>query len=149
MDKQREPNSELSRRDLLKSAAAAPAGDNPIRKENAKSGTRDWLLTKTDITKNGPVELWRFLRIEGYGSATSVSAGETLKIIVRTNPVSEFDLEIFRTGYFGGIGGRSMKKFESVQGKKQPDPEIGERRLRECKWEASVEFEIPDDWVLN
>ena len=29
----------------------------------------------------------------------------------------------------------------------QPDPSIGDNRLRECKWEPSVEFEIPDDWV--
>jgi len=40
-----------------------------------------------------------------------------------------------------------MKKFESIQGKTQADPEIGENRLRECKWEPSVEFKIPDDWV--
>ena len=70
MDKHCEQNSELSRRELLKSGAAAglaltagvggasqsiaavPADDNRIRKENAKRGTRDWLLTKTDITKN-------------------------------------------------------------------------------------------------
>ena len=127
--------------------AAAPAGDNPIRKENAKSGTRDWLLTKTDIDDNEPVELWRSPRIEGYCSATSVSAGDTVKIMVSTNPVSEFSLEIFRTGYYGGTGGRSMKKFESIQGKTQADPPIGERRLRQCKWEPSVEFEIPKDWV--
>ncbi len=158
-------NSELSRRELLKgaaaaglaftvgvggasqTAAAAPAADNPIRKENAKPGTRDWLLTKTDITSNEPVELWRSPHIEGYCSETSLSAGETLKIMVSTNPVSEFDLEIFRTGYYGGNGGRFMKKFTSIQGKTQADPEIGENRLRECKWEASVEFEIPEDWL--
>jgi hypothetical protein len=40
-----------------------------------------------------------------------------------------------------------MMKFESVQGKIQADPSIGENRLRECKWEPSVEFVIPDDWV--
>jgi hypothetical protein len=67
--------------------------------------------------------------------------------MVSTNPVSEFSLEIFRTGYYGGTGGRSMMKFESVQGKIQADPPIGENRLRECKWEPSVEFVIPDDWV--
>jgi hypothetical protein len=161
MDKQPEQNAHLSRRELLKSTAAAgvvlaagiegiaaaPAADNPIRKENAKPGTRDWLLTKTDITANEPVELGRSPRIEGYCSETSVSAGETLKIMVSTNPVSEFDLEIYRTGYYEGMGGRFMKKFASVQGKTQADPEIGENRLRECQWEASVEFEIPQDWL--
>jgi len=125
-------------------AAAAPKGDNPITKENAKPGTRDWLLTNTYID---PDTWWRSPRIEGYCSETSVRAGDTLKVMVSTNPVSEFSLEIFRTGYYGGTGGRSMKKFESIQGKPQADPEIGENRLRECKWKPSVEFEIPDDWV--
>ncbi len=40
-----------------------------------------------------------------------------------------------------------MKTFDSLQGKTQPDPPVGEYRLRECKWEPSVEFEIPEDWV--
>ena len=95
-------NSELSRREVLKTAAAAglaltagaadssqsltaaPAEDNPVRRENANPGTREWMLAKTDITKNEPVELWRSPRIEGYCSATSVSAGESLKIMVST-----------------------------------------------------------------
>ena len=158
-------NSELSRREVLKTAAAAglaltagaadssqsltaaPAEDNPVRRENANPGTREWMLAKTDITKNEPVELWRSPRIEGYCSATSVSAGESLKIMVSTNPASEFDLEVFRTGYYGGDGGRSMKKFESIQGKTQAVPPVGENRLRECNWEASVEFKIPTDWL--
>jgi hypothetical protein len=117
---------------------------NAIQLENAKPGTRDWLLTNTYID---PDTWWRSPRIEGYCSQTSVKAGDTLKVMVSTNPVSEFSLEIFRTGYYGGDGGRSMKKFESIQGITQADPEIGENRLRECKWEPSVEFVIPDDWL--
>ena len=154
----------LYRRDLLKGAAAASLGiatgafaapkdsgkpskspkSDLIRRENAKPGTRDWMLTNVYID---PDTWWRSPRIEGYCSETSVSTGDTLKVMVSTNPVAEFSLEIFRTGYYGGKGGRSMKKFESIQGKAQADPEIGENRLRECKWEPSVEFEIPDDWV--
>ena len=117
---------------------------NAIQLENAKPGTRDWMLTNTYID---PDTWWRSPRIEGYCSQTSVKAGDTLKVMVSTNPVSEFSLEIFRTGYYGGDGGRSMKKFESIQGITQADPEIGENRLRECKWEPSVEFVIPDDWL--
>jgi hypothetical protein len=156
----------IHRRDLLKGAAAAGLGlsafsnlpidaakaasasrSDVIRKENAKPGTRDWMLTKTDIEDIEPVTLWRSPRIEGYCSETSVSAGDTIKIMVSTNPVSEFSLEIYRTGYYGGAGGRFMKRFDSLKGKTQPTPPIGERRLRECKWEPSLEFEIPKDWL--
>ena len=91
--------------------------------------------------------LWRSPGIEGYCSATSVGIGDTLKIMVSTNPVSEFSLEIFRTGYYGGDGERSMKLFDSLKGKTQLDLQIGDSRLCECKWEPPVEFEIPDDWL--
>ena len=159
----------LNRRDALKAVTTAGLGlaagrlgssgvfaqasvpkkgeQNRIQLENAKPGTRDWLLTKTDITANEPVELWRSPRIEGYCSEASVSAGDTLKIMVSTNPVSEFSLEIYRTGYYDGKGGRFMKRFDSLKGTIQPDPPVGKRRLRECKWEPSVEFEIPKDWL--
>ena len=70
--------------------------------------------------------------------------GDTLKIMVSTNPVSKFSLEIYRTGYYGGTGGRLVKQFDSLKGKTQPDPPIGENRLRECQWEPSVEFTIPN-----
>lgn len=156
----------LRRRDLLKGIAAAGLGfavgahgaaqapdDSPspgsaaqdlIRRENAEPGTRDWMLTKTRIE---PKSRWRSPWIEGYCSATSVRAGDTLRIMVSTNPASNFSLEIFRTGYYGGAGGRLAKRFDSLPGKTQPDPPIGENRLRECQWEPSVEFTIPDDWL--
>ncbi len=150
--------SRFPRRDVIKGVAAAGLGmsafgpatgaaraaSDLIRQENAKPGTRDWMLTNTCID---PDTWWRSPRIEGYCSEASVRAGDTVKIMVSTNPVSEFSLEIFRTGYYGGDGGRLMKRFDSLQGQAQPDPPIGEKRLRECKWEPSVEFEIPDDWL--
>ncbi|MCP4313622.1 MAG: hypothetical protein GY790_20405 [Bacteroidetes bacterium] len=117
---------------------------NLIQIENARPGTRDWMLTNTYID---PDTWWRSPRIEGYCSEMSVRAGDTLKIMVSTNPVTEFSLEIFRTGYYGGDGGRSMKRFDSLQGTTQPDPPVGNNLLRECQWEPSVEFVIPDDWV--
>ena len=52
-------------------AAAAPGGDNRIREENAKPGTRDWMLTNTLIDEKTN---WRCPWIEGYCSATSVRA---------------------------------------------------------------------------
>jgi hypothetical protein len=162
----------LNRRDALKGAAAAslgiatgafgaqkdsgkaPLASSPgrdlIRRENAKPGTRDWLLTKTrtvpgkinSILLNGRSQV-----IEGYCSANSVRAGEKLRVMVSANPVSDFKLEIFRTGYYNGDGARLMKRFDSLKGITQPDPPVGENHVRECQWEPSVEFEIPDDWL--
>ena len=162
MNESNNPKHGIHRRDLLKGIMAASlglasgavslpnllgqrpsTGSNPIRIENAKPGTRDWMLTKTEVIMNEPVELWRSPRIEGYCSETSVSAGDSIKVMVSTNPVSEFSLDIYRTGYYGGRGGRFMRRFDSIQGKTQPDPPIGDNRLRECKWEPSVGVQDP------
>ena len=149
----------LSRRDLLKNAAAAglglsagvqdtpqaaatmPTDDNLIKRENAKTGTRDWLLTKTlTDSKKGRSNIasGRCPSIEGYCSANSVRAGEKLQIMVSTSPASAFKLEIFRTGYYNGDGARLVRNFDSLQGTPQPDPPVGENYLRECQWEPAV-----------
>ncbi len=164
MNDSNESKRRIHRRDMIKGTAAAglaisvgvegvfaaAASDNPIRRENAKPGTRDWMLTKTrtvpgkinNILLNG-----RCQAIEGYCSANSVRVGETLTVMVSTNPVSDFKLEIFRTGYYNGDGARLVKRFDSVKGVTQPDPPVGENFVRECQWEPSVEFEIPTDWL--
>ena len=120
-----------------------------IQQENAKRGTRDWLLTKTQTVPgkiNRVLDNGRCQAIEGYCSANSVRAGEKLKIMVSANPASDFKLEIFRTGYYGGLGARRMKTWESLQAGTQPDPPVGENYVRECQWEPTVELEIPEHW---
>ena len=124
-------------------AAAATSRSDLIRKENAKSGTTDWMLTKTVLDPNGR----RCSRIEGFCHRTSVKAGETLEIRVSTKPEARFLIDIFRLGHYQGTGGRHMKRIGPLQGKAQPEPEEGEERLRECQWETSAEVKIPDDWL--
>lgn len=125
-------------------AAGFPSrSENLIQIENAKPGTKDWQLTNTKVD---PKTKYRCPWIEGYCSHTSIRAGETLKIMVSTNPVSKFRIDIYRLGYYQGLGGRLMQELGTFNGKTQPDPDVGEMRLRECKWEPSVKLKIPADW---
>lgn len=117
-------------------------GENPIRAENARPGARDWQLTRVRVDKSGIRSPW----IEGYCSRQSVRAGESLGIMVSTDPPARFGVEIFRTGHYGGLGARLMKTLGPFQGKAQATPEAGDKRLRECRWEAAAEFDIPGDW---
>ncbi|MEZ0266108.1 MAG: N,N-dimethylformamidase beta subunit family domain-containing protein [Phycisphaerae bacterium] len=143
-----------SRRDLLRSTLAAStlaalpttafaATDKPIVIENKRPGTRDWLLTKTRID---PATKYRCPWVEGYCSHTSIAAGDTLRIFVSTNPPSRFTIDIYRTGYYDGAGGRHMTTLGPFDGKNQPDPPVGPNRLRECRWDVSTELKIPADW---
>ena len=153
---------EWSRRDALKSLAAiglgAAAGcasqhrysskagqaGNDVRRENEKPGTRDWMLAKTAID---PTTKYRCPWIEGYCSHTSIGAGETLRFFVSTNPSSPFRIDLYRLGFYGGAGGRQVASLGTFHGTVQPDPPIGEMRLRECQWESCVELKIPSDWL--
>lgn len=119
--------------------AAAPG---IIAEENRKEGALDWQLTRVRVDKNG-----RSPWIEGYCSRQSVLAGESLDIMVSTDPPAKFNIEIFRTGYYGGRGARLMKGLGPIQGSAQPVPPMGEMRLRECRWKPSASIRIPEDWV--
>jgi hypothetical protein len=153
----------LSRRDLLKRAAAGTAAaivplspgparcksadssaqPDAIRAENQKPGTTDWLLTNARID---PPTKYRCPWIEGYCSRTSVSAGETIEFKVSTNPASKFSIDLYRLGYYGGKGGRHVERLGPFQGSPQPDPPVGTERLRECQWESAATLKIPAEW---
>jgi len=124
--------------------APAEARGEVIRKENEKPGTTDWLLKNTRVD---PATTYRCPWIEGYCSRTSVRAAQTIDFKVSTNPASKFTLDLYRLGYYGGLGGRLVKRLGPIQGAPQPDPPVGEVRLRECTWSTSASLKIPRDWV--
>jgi hypothetical protein len=157
---------DLSRRDLFHSGAAVgmaaagatahlasgipaafavtqPRRRETIREENAKAGTVSWILSNTRVD---PKTQYRCPWVEGYCSRTSVRAGETIDIMVSTNPPSSFVIDVYRLGYYGGKGGRQVAKLGPFAGKVQPDPDVGPERLRECRWEPSTKLTIPADW---
>ena len=57
--------------------------------------------------------------------------------MVSTDPPQKFQIEIFRTGYYGGRGARLMTTLGPFEGKAQPTPPVGPKDLRECRWEAT------------
>lgn len=129
--------------------AAAPvpggieAGD-AVTRENARAGTRDWMLAKTRVD---PKTKYRCPWIEGYRSRTSVRAGEAIEFFVSTNPASPFRIDLYRMGYYGGTGGRHVLSLGPFNGAVQPDPPVGQNRLRECDWEPCATLKIPGDWL--
>ena len=144
----------ITRREILKGMAGAGiaaiggcksegAKSDLVREENAKPGTSDWILTNTRVDPN---TRYRSPWIEGYCSRTSVRSGETIEFKVSTNPASSFVIDCYRMGYYGGKGGRHLERFGPFQGSPQPDPPVGEERLRECAWNTAMRFTIPATW---
>src|SRR6185437_15795472 len=127
----------------MSAASAAESKSKLIEQENRQPGATDWQLTRVRADASGFRSTW----IEGYCSKQSAKAGETIEIMVSTNPAQRFEIEIFRMGYYGGRGGRLMKKLGPFDGQRQPTPEPGEKNLHECKWAASTSLTIPGDWL--
>ncbi|MCE9567800.1 MAG: hypothetical protein K8U57_37855 [Planctomycetes bacterium] len=147
--------SEPNRREALEALAAATIVANAgrglavgersrIATENDKPGTTDWQLTYVKFDAKAK---YRQSLIEGYCTRTSVAAGDKIGFCVSTEPASAFTIDIYRLGYYGGTGGRHMKTLGPFEGKPQPVPAVGEKRLRECQWEPATTLEIPKDWV--
>ncbi len=114
-----------------------------IAAENENAGTTDWQISRVRLNKGEYRSEW----IEGYCSKQSVAAGEVIDIMVSTAPACRFQLEIYRTGYYGGTGGRLMKKLGPLQGSPQAVPQPGVKNLHECGWNVSVSVLIPEEWV--
>lgn len=129
--------------ELSRQAMAADKKNQAIVDENARPGTREWMLASTRVD---PATKYRSPWIEGYASQASVSTGQKLQIMVSTDPVSEFIIDFYRLGYYAGDGGRLVHSSGKLSGKKQPMPEVGQRRLQNCQWEPSYELTIPEDW---
>jgi hypothetical protein len=122
---------------------AAPRQSDLVRVENAKAGTTDWQLSY--IKFDAKTKLRQSL-IEGYCTRMSVKAGEKIGFCVSTNPASPFTIDLYRLGYYGSAGGRHVQTLGPFEGKSQPVPDVGAKRLRECRWEPCVTIDIPADW---
>jgi hypothetical protein len=93
----------------LTGAASAPLGagssaasTNPIVAENAKPGTRSWVITKPAWPKD--------LRLSGYASAPSVLHGGSVILYITDNAAPQrVTLDIYRMGWYQGNGGRLLE----------------------------------------
>jgi hypothetical protein len=139
---------------LLALAGSAHAVPNRVVEENRKAGTTDWLLQKVDtvLERKNPIgedqpHFVRSPKIEGFASDTSYRAGERVTLYVNTDPVSDFSVDVYRLGWYQGLGGRHVMSAGLIVGRAQPTPEDGERNLRECRWSPSHSFVVPADWL--
>ncbi|MEO8608263.1 MAG: fibronectin type III domain-containing protein [Chloroflexota bacterium] len=135
------PSSVLSRDNLPHTAAAYPSScanpPNPIVAENCLPGSDGWILTQ-------PSDL-----ISLYASQDSMNIGDNLDLFINTAGAA-YSLEIYRNGYYGGLGGRLIQKVDDLPGQSQPacDRMDDDTGLATCsRWSASYSLTIPAEWV--
>jgi hypothetical protein len=109
---------------------------NPIQQENAKPGISAWRLTNPALNHE----------VEGYASLTSVNRGSQISLLVNTTDPS-YAIEIYRMGWYGGLGARLVAGPIVRSGVSQvipvEDPNNG--LLIECNWTDPYVLAIPNN----
>ena len=98
---------------LLPARASAQAS-NPIVLENQQPGATGWDLDKDHVGTDAVGQ------IKGYASAASVNKGENITFHVSTNPAQTYTIDVFRVGWYQGLGGRLMQHVGPLNGTTQP-----------------------------
>ncbi|HVQ92614.1 MAG TPA: DUF4082 domain-containing protein [Mycobacteriales bacterium] len=127
-------------------AAACAAGSNPIVCENSQPGDTGW-----DVGGGGDPS------IEGFATAMSVNAGQTVSFKIRTmslvneeqQVLQNYSIDIYRLGWYGGLGGRKMTPSPTPTLRMQPscvtDANTG---LVDCgTWGVSATWTVPSTAV--
>src|SRR5215831_17105816 len=88
----------------------AQCGPNPIICENAQTGSPK---SQWDITGSGDATL------QGFATDISFNKGDTVRFKISTT-ASIFNIDIYRLGYYGGMGARKITSITNIPGQNQP-----------------------------
>ncbi|MDA0168656.1 Ig-like domain-containing protein [Solirubrobacter taibaiensis] len=121
-------------------AARACSTGNPVVLENCLPGTTNWPARSPNVPASGG--------IEGFATAQSINHGESVDLKINTTSGAPFNLEIYRSGDYGGTGGRLFSIVRGLAGTAQPacsnDFATG---LVECaNWSASFKLTTTAAW---
>ena len=112
---------------------------NPVKAENLCPGTNSWRLDHP----LGPEHA-----IEGFTAPVSANVGENVKIYVSTTAPT-FTLQVYRVGWYGGLGGHLVYSSSALRGMNQPPPTMDPvTHMVSCSnWRNPVTLAIPPTWV--
>ncbi|HYR12604.1 MAG TPA: N,N-dimethylformamidase beta subunit family domain-containing protein, partial [Mycobacterium sp.] len=117
---------------------------SPVVLENQQPGSGNWPMWLHNIAPADDVGK----QIKGYASATSVNKGESITFYVTVNPAQQYTMDVYRMGWYQGLGGRLMQSIGPLQGVAQPAcPVDSVTGLIECNWTASYTLTVPATWT--
>src|SRR5215469_9904512 len=121
---------------------AAAAQSNPITIENQQPGTTAWQIPYGSAGSDGVGQ------IKGYASSVSINKGDNITFYVSVNPAQSYTINVFRMGYYQGLGGRLMASAGPLNGVQQTtcptNPATG---MIECQWAPSYTLTTQTSWT--
>ncbi len=113
---------------------------NPIVIENQQPGTDQWQI---DLRSNDIDS-----QIKGYASAASVNKGESITFYVGVNPAQTYTIDVYRIGWYQGLGGRLMQHIGPIDGVRQSTcPADVTTGMIACNWVPAISLTIPNSWT--
>jgi hypothetical protein len=126
---------------LLVSPAHGQAS-NPIMVENQQPGTSQWRIPFGSAATDSVGQ------IKGYASATSVNKGENITFYVSVNPAQTYTIDIYRMGWYQGLGARLMQHIGPLSGTQQPTcPTDATTGMIECQWAPAYTLATQTTWT--
>ena len=112
---------------------------NQVKAENYCPGTNSWRVDRP----LGPERA-----IEGFTAPVSVQAGEKVKIYISTTAAT-YTFQVYRMGWYNGLGGRLLYSSYPLHGINQPPPAIDPRthKVSCSNWRYPAIVPIPTTWV--
>jgi hypothetical protein len=128
-----------STQSLAATAAVAATATNVIVLENQKQGNpeSEWGIDGAGSTN-----------IEGFATDISVDNGKTINFKINTDS-SNYRIDIYRLGYYGGMGARKVDSIQHTGLQSQPDPlrNAATGTVDAGNWAVSASWAVPGDAV--
>ena len=106
-----------------------------VEAENARPGSAGWKLTNVAANHE----------IEGYADHTSITAGQPVTLFVSTT-APDFHVEVYRMGYYQGLGARLVVTSQDTPGFRQAAPHLTPViNMVEASWIPSLVL-ATDSW---
>jgi len=120
------------------------SNDNPVVVENRQLGSANWQIGGGSFRPADDVGK----QIKGYASATSVNKGGSITFQVTVNPAQAYTMDVYRMGWYQGLGGRFMQRIGPLDGVPQSVcPVDATTGLIECAWTPSYTLTVPANWT--
>src|SRR5437667_2008128 len=125
---------------LLPTTTAAQS--NPVVLENQQPGTTQWQIPWGSSATDSAGQ------IKGYASAVSVNKGQNITFYVSVNPAQTYTIDVYRMGWYQGLGGRLVQHIGPLNGTLQPAcPTNATTGMIECQWASAYTLATQSSWT--
>ena len=104
--------------------------------ENAKPGTLNWICNHVQPNH----------ALEGFASQVSAVPGDDVALFVNTTARS-VQAQVYRMGYYQGLGGRLLLQTDFVSATPQPAPVTNSLGTVSCPWKTTMTLNVTKDWL--